>query len=360
MTRRYGRSGRVWAHARQSAHFCLTIVCEVPDDAIHPRPLRALSGLLAGQTGPVVLDGALATELELQGFDLSDALWSARLLMTAPEAIEGVHRAYLEAGAQVLITASYQVSVEGFVALGLSAGEAVAALRLSVRLAQDARERAGAAAAIVAASVGPYGAMLAGGQEYTGDYGTATTRGIESFHEARLRVLIESGPDCIACETIPRADEALVLARILDRLDAPEAWISFSCRDGRTTRHGEPIEEAVAAATQSPRVVAVGVNCTAPEHVEELLRRARTVTGLPLVAYPNSGRVWDGALRRWTETGAPGLPLGAVRAWEAAGARMIGGCCGLGPAAIAILVRTLAREPTGEGAGVTRSLSCGG
>ena len=183
--------------------------------------------------------------------------------------------------------------------------------------------------------------MLAGGQEYSGDYGATTTRAVEAFHERRLRILLEAGPDCVACETIPRTSEAGALARVLDRLAAPDAWISFSCRDGSTTSHGEPIEEAVAAATVSRRVVAVGVNCTAPEYVEELLTRARTATTLPLVAYPNNGRVWDGATRCWTDDGAAVLPLDAVHAWVAAGARLVGGCCGLGPDAVRELARTL-------------------
>jgi homocysteine S-methyltransferase len=292
----------------------------------------SLRELLAGP--PVVLDGALATELEARGFDLSDALWSARLLADDPEAIEAVHRAYLEAGAQVLITASYQASVEGFTAQGHNEQEAEALLRRSVELAQRAR---GTRAALVAASVGPYGAVLAGGEEYSGDYGALTDGELEAFHERRLRVLLAAGPDCVACETIPRVSEAAALVRVLDRLDAPDAWISFSCRDGRTTSHGEPIEEAVGVASAGRSVVAVGVNCTAPEHIEELLTRARTATDLPLVAYPNNGRVWDGAARCWTDAGASILPAGTVRAWVDAGACLVGGCCGLGPDAVRAL-----------------------
>ncbi len=270
---------------------------------------------------PLVLDGGLATELEARGHDLSDARWSARLLEDDPEAIVAAHRAYLDASARVLITASYQATEPEL-------------LRRSVELAREARDRAGRPDVLVAASAGPYGAILAGGQEYSGEYGNATVRDVEAFHERRLRVLVDAGADCIACETIPRADEAAGLARVLDRLGAPPAWITFACRDGAETAHGEPIEEAVAAATRGSSVVAVGVNCTAPEHVAELLGRMRAVTALPLVAYPNSGRVWDGAARRWTDAGAARLDPGAVRAWMRAGACAIGGCCGLGPEAI--------------------------
>jgi homocysteine S-methyltransferase len=306
-----------------------------------PASRPSLGHVLAGDR-PVVLDGALATELESRGFDLSDPLWSARLLMDDPEAIEAVHAAYLEAGARVVITASYQASAEGFAALGLDAARAADLLQRSVRLARSARERAGAADALVAASVGPYGAVLAGGQEYSGDYGAVTDRELEDFHERRLRALLAAKPDCVACETIPHAGEAAVLVRLLDRLGAPEAWISFSCRDGRTTGRGDPIEDAVAAATVSRRVVAVGVNCTAPEHVEELLARAATVTDLPLVAYPNSGRTWDAAARAFAGAGAAVLPPGDVRSWVAAGARLVGGCCGLGPDAVRGIARAVA------------------
>ena len=291
---------------------------------------------------PTVLDGALATELEAGGHDLSDALWSARLLIDAPEAIEAVHEAYLRAGAQVVVTASYQASAEGFAALGLDEHEAAALLARSVELARRARERAGTPAALVAASVGPYGATLAGGQEYTGDYGDLSVSALAAFHERRLRALLAAGPDCVACETIPRAGEAAVLTLILDRLQAPDAWISFTCRNGRETAHGEPIETAVRVAAGSPRVVAVGVNCTAPEHVEELLARARTATDLPLVAYPNNGRTWDAAARRWSSDGARTLRPQTIDGWLAAGAGLVGGCCGLGPGAIEDVARALA------------------
>jgi homocysteine S-methyltransferase len=301
-------------------------------------PAHGLPELLSAGEAPVLLDGGLATELEARGEDLSDARWSARLLEDDPEAIVAVHRAYLEAGARVLITASYQATEP-------------ALLRRSVELARAARARAGRPDALVAASVGPYGAILAGGQEYTGDYGGVTAAGVAAFHDARLRALLEAEPDCIACETIPRADEAAGLARTLDRLGAPPAWISFACRDGARTAHGEPIEDAVAAATTGSSVVAVGVNCTAPQHVAELLRRIRAVTALPLVAYPNSGRVWDASARRWSAPGAAELPDAAVRAWVDAGARLVGGCCGLGPGAIRGIGRALvssgaARPPT--------------
>jgi homocysteine S-methyltransferase len=294
---------------------------------------------LLARTCPIVLDGGLATELEAQGHDLTDGLWSARLLRDDPGAIEEAHAAYLRAGSQVSISASYQASVEAFARAGMSAHGAEEMLTRSVELARSARRRVAeetpeVAHTLVAASVGPYGAMLSEGQEYTGDYGELDAAALEAFHERRLRVLIAAEPDCIACETIPRADEGGILAGLLDRLAAPPAWISFTCRDGGTTSHGEPIEQAVEAAAAGDTVVAIGVNCTAPEHVPELLRRAATATDLPLVAYPNSGRVWDGNERGWLTLGNDRLALDAVAEWIDAGARIVGGCCGIGPAAI--------------------------
>jgi len=244
-------------------------------------------------------------------------------------------------------SASYQASREGFARAGVPAARADELLRRGPLLAQAARARFEAESpdaprALVAASVGPYGAMLAGGQEYTGDYGDLGTSDLERFHERRLETLLEVRPDCVACETIPRADEAAALARVLDRVQAPEAWTTFACRDGRSTAHGEPIEEAVAAALSGTRVVAVGVNCTAPEYVEELLQRARSVTDRPLVAYPNSGQVWDADGRAWTQPGTASFPHALVRAWVDAGARLVGGCCGIGPAGIAELAPAVA------------------
>ena len=310
-----------------------------------------LAGLLA-DGAPVVLDGGLATELEARGHDLSDDLWSARLLRDDPAAIEDVHLAYLRAGARVLITASYQASRAGFQRTGMGAAEADEVLRESVRIAVRARDRffaekPDAPRPLVAASVGPYGATLADGQEYTGDYGGLTAGALERFHAERMAVLLAAGPDCVACETIPRADEGEILARVLDRLAAPAAWISFSARDGRSTCHGEPIEHAVAGATTSARVLAVGINCTAPEHVGELLQRAATVTDRPLVAYPNSGRMWDGTERRWRAgPGVDQFPPALVRGWLGAGARLVGGCCGIGPDAIRDLARVTTKAPS--------------
>lgn len=306
-------------------------------DAQHVTPLF-------GSSRPVVLDGGLATELERRGYDLSDSLWSARLLRDDPEAIEDVHLAYFRAGAQVATTASYQASFEGFAAAGIDVEEAARLLRLSIELADRARrarlaelETAGqpVPALLVAASVGPYGAMLGGGQEYVGHYGL-TRAELRDFHRPRLRELVAAGPDLLAFETLPSLLEAEALVDLLDELPGILAWLSFSCRDGAHTCEGQPIEAAVAVAGRSAQVIAVGVNCTAPAFIESLLDRARKAIDRPLVAYPNDGRI--GA-------NSSGFSPGAIARCSELGVRLIGGCCGIGPDAI----RSLARVTAGLG-----------
>jgi homocysteine S-methyltransferase len=297
---------------------------------------------------PVVLDGGLATELEARGHDLSDRLWSARLLLSDPDAIEAVHTAYFAAGAEVATTASYQATIQGFEAAGLDRAAALAAIRRSVELARRARdtfgERMGRAQGDlkVAGSIGPYGAMLADGSEYRGDYdpGEAVLR---DLHAPRIEALLEAGADILAIETIPTTREADVLVELVDELGAT-AWLSYQCRDATSTAAGEPIGEAMAVADGATGIVAVGVNCTAPRHLPALLRAASAVTDKPLVAYPNGGDTWDATLRRWQAgDGNGGYDARAVASWTALGASFVGGCCGTGPADIAALAVAVQR-----------------
>jgi homocysteine S-methyltransferase len=283
-----------------------------------------------------VLDGGLATELERRGADLRDALWSARLLIEDPGAIREVHRAYFEAGATVATTASYQASLEGFATRGVERDEALELMRRSVRLADEARE--GREGLLVAASLGPFGAMLADGSEYTGAYGDMTVADLEAFHLPRAEALAAAGPDLFAVETIPSIAEAEAITALLARFPQVPAWVSFSCRDDERISDGTPIETAVAAAIAAPSVVAVGVNCTPMWHISSLLSRARAVTQLPMVTYPNAGGRWDPIGKVWDlsrdATSPADLAVGA-RAWFEHGARLIGGCCGIGPDGIA-------------------------
>ncbi|HEU0242564.1 MAG TPA: homocysteine S-methyltransferase [Candidatus Limnocylindrales bacterium] len=284
----------------------------------------------------IVLDGGLATQLEAQGADLSDALWSARLLADAPGEIVAAHAAYYRAGARVATTASYQATFEGFARRGIAHEEAAALLRRSVELAAEAREtvgaeRAGTAARLfVAASIGPYGAMLADGAEYRGRYGRSVGQ-LRDFHRGRLEVLAGTDADVLAVETIPELEEAVAVAGLVAETEEAAAWLSFSCVDGARIRSGAPIEEAVAAVDGTRGLLAIGVNCTAPQHVDELLGRIAATTALPIVVYPNRGEGWDAARRAWTGAAAGRIDAAAGRRWLAAGARLIGGCCRVTP-----------------------------
>ncbi len=297
--------------------------------------------------GFLVLDGGLATELEARGFDLGDDLWSARLLLERPEAIRRLHRDYLDAGADGVVSASYQATIEGFGRRGIERGAAKDLLRLAVRLAREARDdfwsrpcnRHGRLKPLVAASVGPYGAFLADGSEYTGDYGLGEDQ-LASFHRRRLEILAGSGADLLACETIPSRVEARALVRLLGEVPGPPAWLSFSCPDGRRLADGSDLAATAEELDRSEQIVAFGVNCTAPRYVPGLIAQLRAATEKPIAVYPNSGELWDAAGKRWREqrSNVPeggersgfGAGAGAV-AWRRAGARLIGGCCRTGP-----------------------------
>jgi homocysteine S-methyltransferase len=290
--------------------------------------------------GPVVLDGGMSNQLESAGYDLSDELWSARLLADRPEAVVEAHLAYFTAGADVAITAGYQATFEGFAQRGIGREGAARLLVSSVELAREAVRRARVAGAArplwVAASVGPYGAMLADGSEYRGRYGLSVAE-LERFHRPRLEVLAGAGPDVLALETVPDTDEALALVRGVRGLGVP-AWLSYTV-GGRHTRAGQPLEEAFGLASDVDEVIAVGVNCCAPEDVEYAVETAARVTGKPVVAYPNSGEAWDAEARAWD--GRSTFSADQVKSWCAAGARLVGGCCRVGPEGIAAIAEVL-------------------
>lgn len=296
-------------------------------------------------TDVVMLDGGLATQLEDSGHDLSGGLWSARLLADDPDAVTAAHLAFLRAGASVVTTASYQATVEGFVHHGHDRAQATALLRRSVALARtavcQARDEGIVRPLWIAASVGPYGAALADGSEYRGGYGL-TTAELTRFHQARLRILADAGPDVLACETIPDIREAEALLTALAGVGVP-AWLSFTIHHGQT-RAGQPLAEAFDLAREADGVIAVGVNCCAPAEVTQAVRLTTAISRKPAVAYPNSGETWDPVDRRWT--GPSALAEGPVTAWVASGARLIGGCCRVTPAQLARLASEVDRLRT--------------
>jgi homocysteine S-methyltransferase len=294
----------------------------------------------------VILDGAMATELEARGCDLNDSLWSAKVLLETPELIRNVHADYFAAGADCAITASYQATFQGFAQRGFSTDKSADLMRLSVRLACEARDAFwnsspnGRVRPFVAASVGPYGAFLADGSEYRGDYGLSLTD-LMDFHRPRMAVLANSGADMLACETIPCLLEAQALLKLLEEFPNMTAWFSFSAKDGLRTNHGELISDCAGLLGDHPQVAAMGVNCSAPEFVTDLVKSARGTTNKPILAYPNSGEVYDAIQKQWSGEAGCSSFAHLAQNWFAAGARVIGGCCRTSPEHIRELVQAL-------------------
>jgi len=283
-----------------------------------------------------ILDGAMATELEHLGCDLSHPLWSACVLQESPATIEAVHRSYLEAGADCLLTASYQASAEGFAEHGFSAQAASDALRRSVAIAESARDwyRSLSNRPIwIGASLGPFGAMLHNGAEYHGNY-RATFDEVVQFHAQRISVLATTGADFLAFETIPSLDEAgAILIALEENPDVP-AWISFTCRDEIHVAHGEPLRDCGKLLDEHPQIIAVGINCTAPVLILPLLHELRPSTSKPIVVYPNSGEIWDQERRSWHGDVDSADWASRSADWRAAGAQAVGGCCRTRPSHI--------------------------
>lgn len=281
-----------------------------------------------------ILDGALATELEARGCNLNDDLWSARILMEQPELIHQVHLDYFNAGADVAITASYQATLEGFARRGLGREESLALMQKSVNIAQDARDefwsneknRTNRSYPLIAASVGPYGAFLADGSEYRGDY-DLTEQELIDFHRPRVGALLAAGTDLLACETIPCLIEARALIKLLSEFPEAYAWFTFSAKDGEHTCHGEKISDCAALLDSSPQVAAIGVNCTSPLHISSLIREIKKNTNKPIIVYPNSGEIYNPDTNTWHgETSSEAFGAQS-KDWYKNGARILGGCC---------------------------------
>ncbi len=303
--------------------------------------------------GVLVLDGAMATELERRGADLGDSLWSAKVLLESPELIREVHYDYFVAGADVAITASYQATFQGLAQRGLSRTEASDLIRLSVQLAREARDafwdgaarREGRRRPLIAGSVGCYGAYLADGSEYRGNYGLGREELVE-FHRGRIEVLAAAGVDLLACETIPCKVEAEALAELLREVPETPAWLSFSCRDEEHVCEGDRLAECAAVVEDVENVVAVGVNCTPPRYVSRLLQSLAPVTGKALIVYPNSGESWDAEAGRWLDDADYAGLAQPAREWYRLGARIIGGCCRTTPETIRELAAGLRAQPS--------------
>lgn len=291
--------------------------------------------------GVMILDGALATELERRGCDLRDPLWSARVLIDHPKMIKQIHADYFAAGADCATTATYQATLEGFARRGLTVTDAEEKLRLAVSMAIEARDefwanpsvRDGRPRPIVAASIGSYGAFLADGSEYSGVYGLSEDDLVD-FHRPRMTVLAESGADLIAYETIPSLAEARALVRLLHEFSGASAWISFSARDGTHTSHGESLSDCAAWLNAHDQIAAVGVNCIAPRHVADLVSAIRSATDKPILVYPNSGETYLVAEKRWIGEREVEPTAAQISDWYERGAQIFGGCCRTTPETI--------------------------
>ncbi|KAH0853109.1 hypothetical protein HID58_093482 [Brassica napus] len=315
--------------------------------------------------GYAVVDGGFATELERHGADIKDPLWSAKCLITSPHLVTKVHLDYLESGANIIITASYQATIQGFVAKGLSVGEAESLLRRSVELSCEAREifynrcnkgswdfdhvgKASRRPVLVAASVGSYGAYLADGSEYSGVYGDSVSKeSLKDFHRRRVQILAKSGADLIAFETIPNKLEAEAYVDLLEEegIDIP-AWFAFTSKDGVTVPSGESIIECAEVADSCKKLVAIGINCTAPRYISDLVISLRQVTHKPIIVYPNSGEVYDGLNKKWIKSEEESEEdfVSYVSRWREEGASLFGGCCRTTPNTIKAITNVLSCE----------------
>ena len=308
---------------------------------------------MIAKQGFVMLDGGLATELEQHGFDLNHPLWSARLeiLQRHPEAIMAVHESYLQAGAHIITAASYQATVPGFQKQGLSEQQAVTLLQKTIEMACTARDRFCDAKQttgfrpLVAASIGPFGAYLADGSEYCGDY-QISDAALRDFHLSRWHALAKTEADLFACETIPSLREAKILLELLQETEGLLAWFSFSCYDGEHISDGTPIRECAALLRECSQVVAVGANCTAPRFIPHLIAEMkREAPSMQIVVYPNSGESYDAAQKKWFGTSEPLDFANAAITWQANGAKLIGGCCRTRPAHVRAMRSALLQQP---------------
>jgi homocysteine S-methyltransferase len=280
--------------------------------------------------GLSVLDGGMASELEYLGARIDGPLWSAHVLEEAPEKIVAVHRAYIEAGADCIETASYQVSRRGYAEIGLAPEQADAALLRSVGLAHEAASTFPERGVVIAASLGPYGAVLHNGAEYHGNYDLGYEE-LVGFHRERIDVLARASgkesPDLMAFETLPSLEEARAIGEALSSWPHIAAWFSFTCKDAEHVAHGERLRDCARSVSQFPQMIAIGVNCTLPALIPALIGELRSATDKPVVVYPNSGEGWDAAHRCWIGASDPAEYGAMARDWFRAGARLVGGCC---------------------------------
>lgn len=300
--------------------------------------------------GVRVLDGGLATELEYQGARIDGPLWSAHVLEDEPGTLLAVHRAYIEAGANCIATCSYQVSRMGYAEVGLTPERADAALLRSVELARQAVTEFPDRKVLLAGSLGPYGAALHNGGEYSGVYEYSYAE-LVRFHRERIEIFAKADgarkPDLLAFETFPSLDEARAVGEAMAPWPELSAWFSFSCRDEQHVSHGERVADCAALVATFPQTMGIGVNCVPPKWVPSLIGELRKGSDKPVMVYPNSGEGWDTSARCWIGESDP-AEFGAMAAeWFRAGAQIVGGCCRTGPEHIREVAKAAQLATTG-------------
>ena len=291
--------------------------------------------------GFCLLDGGLATELEAMGWSLDNPLWSAHLLDKHPDVIRAAHYRYLEAGADIIATATYQATFAGFQAQGFSTTDIEKLLLRSVELAAEARadfwrspaRRHSRQFPLIAASIGPYGAYLANGAEYTGHYKLSPNE-LHHFHQTRFSLLAQSPADLLAFETIPKLEEAKVLCQLLKAHPNTNAWLSFSCRDETHIAEGLSFQDTLVELPFNDQLVALGFNCCTPQWSQNLISVLAQHSPYPIVVYPNSGEGWNAAEHCWIPADQAHHFDKLALQWHKAGAQLIGACCRSRPADI--------------------------
>lgn len=301
---------------------------------------------LLNQKNFIIVDGALASELQRRGSDLNDSLWSAKVLFEQPELIRQVHYDYFKAGADCAITASYQATPLGFAKKGINLNDSIALIQKSVELAQQAKQQYLSELnqpkpLLIAGSVGPYGAYLADGSEYTGAY-QLTEEAFMDFHYVRIKALIDANVDLLACETLPSFTEIKALTKVIKQFPKISCWFSFTLKDDQHLSDGTPLSLVVEYLNNIEQIASVGINCIALEKVTRSLNVLNKLTSKPLIVYPNSGEVYDPLIKQWHPNPQHNCTFAnQLTNWIESGAKLIGGCCQTTPNDIANIAKFL-------------------
>eukprot|EP01038_Epipyxis_sp_PR26KG_P005628 gene5628-7772_t len=314
--------------------------------------------------GYLILDGALGSEVKYRNPSSMDPyLWSAGALIDDISTINGIHLDYIQQGADIITTSSYQISYESFQRFrGYSISQTNKYLLDSINVAHSAKTRACdlvEKSIFVASSIGCYGAHLADGSEYHGEYGKSLSY-LMNWHEQKLNYVALQNPNIIACETIPCKMEAIALTKLIANSSSQFcSWISLACKSETLLNSGESIEDTLRAIEDDVEYqlekengnfdkLMIGVNCTDPIYVEEIinLMKENIKSTRVLVAYPNRGCVWNDESKSYVEESGFSDDQFAecAKCWLDAGARIIGGCCCTTPLTISKVKSSLAQH----------------